>query len=57
MLPIDDGLGDPWFLDVQCLQEALRGLLAEEQAKEGRVAMAEEEEEERRSLVASGAAP
>ena len=44
--PVYDGLGDPWYLVVWRLWEALQGLLVEEQAKEGGVATVEEEEEE-----------
>ena len=43
-LPVDDGLGNPLFPDVQRLWEELRGVLAEEQAKEGGVAEVEEED-------------
>ena len=53
-LPIDDGLGDPLFQDVQHLWEELRGLLAEEQAEEGGVAEAEEDEEEEKRTSAAG---
>ena len=56
-LPIDDGLGDPLFLDAQHLRGGLQGLFAEEQAEEGGVAVVEEdEEEERRPSVTGGAA-
>ena len=57
-LPIDNGLGNPWFPDVQCLREVLQGLLVEEQAEEGGVAAAgEEDEEEQRGALAGGAVP
>ena len=55
--PIDDGRSVAWAPDLQCVQESLLGLLAEEQAEEGWVATAEEEDEEedwRRSSSMAG---
>ena len=58
-LPVDDGLGN--FCgpqDVWHLREALRGLLAEEQAKEGgEAAVEEEDKEEQKRPLPSGVAP
>ena len=58
-LPVDNGLGLLWALDGRHLQKALQGLLVEEQAKEGGVAMVEEEdkEEDRRPSAAGRAVP
>ena len=57
-LPVENDLGLPWAPDVLRLLEALRGLLAEEQAEEGGMtAVEEEDKEEQRGPLASGAAP
>ena len=56
-LPVDNSLAAPWAPDVRCLWEALQGLLAEVQAKEGGESMVEEDKEKQRGPSASGVVP